>query len=141
MLRLVGPLIVCSLALANTPAIAQAGATPPPASGEEAARRTEGPEQPASAPSTASELCHTLEQAAAENGLPVDFFVRVIWQESRLMRRLSVPRAREGSPNSCRRPPAGTLSPTSRPKLAAAPTQFCCRVISDVARSERMTYR
>ena len=36
MLRLVGPLIVCSLALASTPAIAQAGATPPPASGEEA---------------------------------------------------------------------------------------------------------
>ena len=28
-------------------------------------------------------VCPTLEHAAAENGLPVDFFVRVIWQESR----------------------------------------------------------
>ena len=83
MLRLVGPFIICSLALANTQAIAQAGATPPPAGGEEAAQRTEGREQPASAPSTASQLCPTLEQAAAENGLPFDFFVRVIWQESR----------------------------------------------------------
>jgi hypothetical protein len=83
MLRLVGPFIICSLALASAPAIAQAGATPPPTSGEEAARRTEGPEQPASAPSVASELCPTLEQAAADNGLPFDFFVRIIWQESR----------------------------------------------------------
>ena len=42
MLRLVGPLITCSLALASTSAIAQAGATPPSASGEEAAQRIEG---------------------------------------------------------------------------------------------------
>jgi len=83
MLRLVGPFITCLLALMSTSAIAQAGATPPPASGEEAAQRTEGREQPASAPSVASELCPTLEQAAAENGLPLDFFVRIIWQESR----------------------------------------------------------
>ena len=73
MLRLVGPFITCLLALMSTSAIAQAGATPPPASGEEAAQRTEGREQPASAPSVASELCPTLEQAAAENGLPLDF--------------------------------------------------------------------
>jgi hypothetical protein len=83
MLRLVGPFITCLLALMSTSAIAQAGATPPPASGEEAAQRIEGPEQPGSAPSVASELCPTLERAAAENGLPLDFFVRVIWQESR----------------------------------------------------------
>jgi Transglycosylase SLT domain/SPOR domain len=83
MLRLIGPFIVCSLALANTPAIAQAGATPPPAGGEEAAQHTEGQDRPASGPIAASELCPTLEQAAAENGLPFDFFVRLIWQESR----------------------------------------------------------
>ena len=41
------------------------------------------PQQAASKPSIAEEVCSTLEQAAAENGLPVDFFVRVIWQESR----------------------------------------------------------
>ena len=42
MLRFVGPLITCSLALASTSAIAQAGATPPSASGEPATQRTEG---------------------------------------------------------------------------------------------------
>ena len=34
-------------------------------------------------PATADDICRTLEQAAAENGLPVEFFARVIWQESR----------------------------------------------------------
>ena len=96
MLRLVGPFITCLLALASTSAIAQAGATPPSASGEEAAQRTEGREQPASAPSVASELCPTLEQAAAENGLPLDFFVRVIWQESRFNAPRGQPQGRSG---------------------------------------------
>jgi hypothetical protein len=32
---------------------------------------------------TADEVCRTLEEAAAENALPVEFFARVIWQESR----------------------------------------------------------
>jgi len=32
---------------------------------------------------TAEMLCRTVEAAAAENALPVDFFARVIWQESR----------------------------------------------------------
>jgi hypothetical protein len=35
------------------------------------------------APSPAGEVCPTLEQAAADNRLRVDFFVRIIWQESR----------------------------------------------------------
>ena len=34
------------------------------------------------------EICRTIEQAAAENQLPVNFFVRVIWQESRFNPRL-----------------------------------------------------
>ena len=34
-------------------------------------------------PPTADEVCRTLEEAAAENTLPVEFFARVIWQESR----------------------------------------------------------
>ena len=89
-------IITCSLALASTSAIAQAGATPPSASGEEAAQRIEGREQPASAPSVASELCPTLEQAAAENGLPLDFFVRVIWQESRFNALAISPKGAQG---------------------------------------------
>jgi hypothetical protein len=96
MLRLAGPFITCSLALASTSAIAQAGATPPSPSGEAAAQRTEGREQPASAPSVANELCPSLEQAAAENGLPFDFFVRVIWQESRFNALAVSPKGAQG---------------------------------------------
>jgi hypothetical protein len=51
-----------------------------PARGEEAA----APEAAAApATPTADDICRTLEQAAAENGLPVEFLARVIWQESR----------------------------------------------------------
>jgi hypothetical protein len=34
-------------------------------------------------PPTADDICRALEQDAAENQLPVEFFARVIWQESR----------------------------------------------------------
>jgi hypothetical protein len=34
-------------------------------------------------PPTADDICRAVEQDAAENELPVEFFVRVIWQESR----------------------------------------------------------
>ncbi len=34
-------------------------------------------------PPTADDICRTIEASAAENGLPVEFFARVIWQESR----------------------------------------------------------
>ena len=34
-------------------------------------------------PPTTDDVCRALEQDAAENGLPVEFFARVIWQESR----------------------------------------------------------
>jgi hypothetical protein len=94
MLRLFGPFITCSLALASTSAIAQAGAAPPSPSEEASAQRTR--EQPASAPSVANELCPTLEQAAAENGLPSDFFVRVIWQESRFNALAVSPKGAQG---------------------------------------------
>jgi hypothetical protein len=82
MLRLAISLLICAVALVNTRANAQAGATPPSARPQEIAQPTPGMEQPASAPA-AGEVCANLEQAAAENGLPVGFFVRVIWQESR----------------------------------------------------------
>ena len=81
--RLAGPVITSVLALANTQAHAQAGAAPISASQQEAAKPAAGEEQAPSKPVVAGDLCSTLEQAAAENRLPVDFFVRVIWQESR----------------------------------------------------------
>src|ERR1700758_4182569 len=111
MIRLAGPLLICGLACWSAGAHAQAaGATPPSpdatsteASGAEptfaasraettfAARLRETAAQPAAAARngqagklpTADEICRTIEQSAAENGLPVEFFARVIWQESR----------------------------------------------------------
>jgi hypothetical protein len=73
--RFAGTLLTCVLALGNAHGNAQAGATPPMARNEIA--------QPAAQPPAAGDVCRTLEQAAAENALPVEFFARVIWQESR----------------------------------------------------------
>jgi hypothetical protein len=73
--RWAGTLLICVLALGNAHANAQGGATPPTTPNEIA--------QPAAQPPTADDVCRTLEQAAAENALPLEFFARVIWQESR----------------------------------------------------------
>jgi hypothetical protein len=84
MLRIAGPLLACALALANAPANAQAGATPTitrqwgKRSSVHAQRTYE-----ASPPTTADDVCRAIEQSAAENALPVEFFARVVWQESR----------------------------------------------------------
>jgi hypothetical protein len=62
----------------SAPAIAQAPAAPP--------AQTEQPAASSSAPNnppTADDICSAVEQDAAENELPVEFFARVIWQESR----------------------------------------------------------
>ena len=93
--RLALPFFICVLVLANTQANAQAGAAPPAVSQHDAAQPAAGDEQPASASSVADEVCRTLEQAAPENGLPVDFFLRVIWQESRFMHAVS-PKGAQG---------------------------------------------
>jgi hypothetical protein len=85
MLRLLGPFLICLLTLANSPA-----------SGEDTAQRAESSEQGASAPDIANELCPALERAAAENGLPLDFFVRVIWQESRFNTLAVSPKGAQG---------------------------------------------
>jgi hypothetical protein len=74
MIRYAGPLLAWALVLGNVHALAQAGATPP----------REEPNESSYRPSpTADDVCRTLEEAAAENALPVEFFARVIWQESR----------------------------------------------------------
>ena len=74
-IRSAGALLTAGvLALGNVHASAQAGATPPTALSDIA--------QPAP-PATADDVCRTLEQVAAENALPVEFFARLIWQESR----------------------------------------------------------
>ena len=85
MTRLAAPLVACALALGSAHANAQAGATPPtPQHIEGAQPAAPGGQQTSSAqPPTADDICRALEQAAAENALPVEFFARVIWQESR----------------------------------------------------------
>jgi hypothetical protein len=45
---------------------------------------------------TAQTICHTVEEAAAENQLPVNFLARVIWQESRFNARAVSPKGAEG---------------------------------------------
>ena len=87
MTRFAGTVLACVLALGNGYANAQAGATPPPA------------EPKATAPKrspTAEEVCRTIEEAAAENALSVEFFARVIWQESRFNARAISPKGASG---------------------------------------------
>jgi hypothetical protein len=71
---------------ASTPPAAPNAATPPtPNAGAPAAPNATPPANPASTshPPTPDDICRALEQDAAENELPVEFFARVIWQESR----------------------------------------------------------
>jgi soluble lytic murein transglycosylase-like protein len=78
--RIAGPLLACALALANAPAHAHAGATPatPDHSSKAGAPNGDVAQTP-----TVDDICRALEQSAAENALPVEFFAGVIWQESR----------------------------------------------------------
>ena len=76
MIRHAAPLFACAFALLGAAANAQPAAGPAPAD--------KPADRPAPAPQpTTDEICGTLERAAAENDLPVEFFARVIWQESR----------------------------------------------------------
>ena len=83
MTRVTGPLLACVLALANTSANAQAGATPATLDGDSDASTAGEPRVGSAQVPTADDICRALEQSAAENALPVEFFARVIWQESR----------------------------------------------------------
>ena len=59
-----------------------AAAAPPALSDKPTEPAGKTPAQPAAA-ATADDICHAVEQGAARNDLPVEFFARVIWQESR----------------------------------------------------------
>src|ERR1700733_12971938 len=74
-MRFGGRLLLCVLVAVSAPAIAQAPPGPPAQTGRPAA--------PSPHPPTADDICSAVEQDAAENALPVEFFARVIWQESR----------------------------------------------------------
>jgi Transglycosylase SLT domain len=80
---LTATLLACALLLPSVPANAQAGATPPT------------PAAPPPAPTT-DDICRAVERNAAENALPVEFFARVIWQESRFNARAVSAKGAEG---------------------------------------------
>jgi hypothetical protein len=71
--------LTCALVVAAlsppAPARAEPPVAPPNAGSEEAAKRDPVP--------SVDDICRTLAQAAADNGLPEEFFTRLIWQESR----------------------------------------------------------
>jgi hypothetical protein len=79
-----------ALLLLSGQANAQAGATP-----VAAASQTDPEAHSVKAPA-ADDVCRTVEEAAAENGLPVAFFARVIWQESRFNARAVSPKGASG---------------------------------------------
>ncbi len=74
------------IALGAPSALAQAGAEhdPPPAAGNPPATRS------------GDSICLMIEAAARANDLPIDYFARVIWQESRFQPDVVGPRTRSG---------------------------------------------
>ena len=75
-----GRLVRLLIVLLLVPAFARAAEEPSPSEKERAVQPAE--QQPAQ-PTTIDEACHALEVAATKNGIPVGFFARIIWQESR----------------------------------------------------------
>src|SRR5581483_2764090 len=70
-------LLCCIMALWIGAAAAQAPSSP-------ASPNPPAPlDAPAQHPPTPDDICRAVEKDAAENALPVEFFARVIWQESR----------------------------------------------------------
>ena len=77
MMRFSGRLLWCVLAVSG-PVSAQAPAAPLAPQSQSAQV-----DVPAPHPPSADDICRAVEQDAAESELPVEFFARVIWQESR----------------------------------------------------------
>jgi soluble lytic murein transglycosylase-like protein len=82
MSRITGRLFLFGLLVLTAPAYAQSSTSAPAPSGPPA-QQAQQPAGANHAPPTAEDICHAIEQDAAENELPVEFFARVIWQESR----------------------------------------------------------
>jgi hypothetical protein len=79
-----GGVLICALMILSWPANAQ---SPPaeqnvPSVSQSQSAPGDKPATP-SKPPTADDICRAVEEDAAANGLPVEFFARVIWQESR----------------------------------------------------------
>jgi hypothetical protein len=68
---------------------------PAPAAGPSDKPAAAAPPKPSNPP-TADDICRAVEQDAAENELPVEFFARVIWQESRFNAQAVSPKGAQG---------------------------------------------
>src|SRR5580698_1693064 len=92
MLRFARQLAVISLGVWNFAANGQSPSRPradqPPAAQSQ-------PVAPNNPP-TADDICRAVEEDAAANGLPVEFFARVIWQESRFNAQAVSPKGAQG---------------------------------------------
>jgi len=92
------------VAHAQPPSAPPPSSPPPSASPPNAPSAAENPAPPSPAtpspaaphPPTADDICRAVEQNAAENELPVEFFARVIWQESRFNARAVSRKGAEG---------------------------------------------
>jgi Transglycosylase SLT domain len=93
MIRCTGRMVVLLLAAWSAQAHAQSPASTAAAPSEPAT--TERPAS-TSAPPTADDICRAVEEDAAANGLPVEFFARVIWQESRFNAQAVSPKGAQG---------------------------------------------
>ena len=95
-------LLVCAVAVLPLQAAAEDQAKPQAAAPQEAASQAAVPQPAASQPvppnkpPTSDDICRAIEQDAAENQLPVEFFARVIWQESRFNARAVSSKGAEG---------------------------------------------
>src|SRR5262245_48843405 len=71
----------------------QAFAEPQDAVGPEPAKPVQGAK---SAGTSGSDICRVVTQSAADNGLPLEFFTRLIWQESRFNPNAISPKGAQG---------------------------------------------
>src|SRR6202030_4088042 len=92
MIRFAGHLLICALIALNAPANAQSPASPP--TDQPPAAQTQSPAP--NNPPTADDICRAVEEDAAANGLPVEFFARVIWQKSRFNAQAVSPKGAQG---------------------------------------------
>jgi hypothetical protein len=69
---------------------------PPAAAAQEEAPPAPAPSPPASEAGARESICLMIESAARTSNLPVDYFARIIWQESRFQPGVVGPRARNG---------------------------------------------
>ncbi len=85
-MRFAGQLLVLAFGIWGAQTNAQPAASPPANNGTPpAAENRPAPADKSATPQppTTDDICRAIEQDAAENALPVEFFARVIWQESR----------------------------------------------------------